>query len=47
MGDGVGQEILGALGTGGLEEIGDDDDECVDEEDINEDGKGSSFSWLC
>ena len=27
MGGGVGQEIFGELGTGGLEEIGDDEDE--------------------
>jgi hypothetical protein len=38
VGDGVGQEIFGALGTGGLEEIGDDEDE--DGEDLGQDGMG-------
>jgi len=44
VGDGVGQDIFGALGTGGLEEIGDDEDE--DEEDLGQDGMGYALPLL-
>jgi len=44
VGDGIGQEIFGALGTGGLEEIGEDEDEDEGADDFAQDGKCHSFS---
>ena len=46
LGNGVGQEIFGALDSGGLEEIGDDEDECVDQEDLDQDGMSGSSPAL-
>ena len=46
LGKGVGQEIFGALDSGGLEEIGDDEDECVDQEDLDQDGMSGSSPAL-
>ena len=46
LGNCVGQEIFGALDSGGLEEIGDDEDECVDQEDLDQDGMSGSSPAL-
>jgi hypothetical protein len=47
VGDGIGQETFGALGSGGLEEFGDDEDECVDEEDLGQDGMSDHSCTFC
>jgi len=42
LGDGIGHEIFGALDSGGLEEIGNDEDECpedLEDQRLGSDGK--------
>ena len=42
LGDGIGHEIFGMLDSGGLEEIGNDEDECpedLEDQTLSSDGK--------
>jgi len=50
VGDGIGQVIFGALDSGGLEEIGNDEDEYVEEteeQNLSNNGESNSCMIFC